>query len=86
MLHKYHAALDALDNDAFMVVGQIRRNPGDDAAIRNVIAAIREQLAARSADVVVDASSQRIVSYVDPSLPLDTSTALRIADALAQNP
>jgi len=86
VLHKYHAAADALDDDSFMVVGQIRRNAGDDAAIRNVIAAIREQLAARSTDVVVDASSLRIVSYVDPSLPLDTSTALRIADALAQNP
>lgn len=86
VLHKYHAAPDALDNDAFMVVGQIRRNPGDDAAIRNVIASIREQLAATSTDILVDASSLRIVSYVDPSLPLDTSTALHLADALRQNP
>ena len=86
VLHKYHAAADALDNDAFMVVGRIRRNPGDDAAIRNVIAAIREQLAGRSTDVLVDASSLQVVSYVDPALPLDTSTALPLAGALRQKP
>jgi hypothetical protein len=86
VLHKYHAAADALDNDAFMVVGQIRRTAGDDAAIRRVIDDVRTRLAGLAAHAVVDASSPRIVSYVDPALPLETSTALRLSDALRQKP
>ncbi len=86
VLHKYHAAADDLDNDAFMVVGQIRRTSGDDEAIRHVTDEVRARLAGLVAHAVVDTSSLRVVAYVDPALPLDTSTALRLSDALCQKP
>jgi hypothetical protein len=81
VLHKYHASPDALDNDAFMVVGQIRRMPDDDATICSAGGELRAHIAGVHTDVTVDVSNLQIVSYVDPALPLDTSEALRLADA-----
>lgn len=84
VLHKYHAVADDLDNDLFMVVGRMRTQV-DDAVRGAAVDELRERLAgAPPVEIVVDASSLMVVSYVDPALPLETSVASRLLDIDAE--
>jgi hypothetical protein len=81
VLHKYHPSDDSLDNDLFMVLGRVDQTQVKDTTVRATIEALREQMKDQSVELTVDATSLQIVSYVDPALPLETSTVTRLADA-----
>lgn len=73
VLHKYHQKLEDSDNDFFFVLGHVERSRVDGATIDAVEQEIRELMAGSTLELLVDLEHMKRVSYVDPSLPLDSS-------------
>ena len=75
VLHKYHAAPGAQDDDLFFVLGKIT---GHDPRHAEVEEAVRGWLSRHPLELVLGASDLELVHYVDPSLPLATSRWSRL--------
>jgi len=79
VLHKYHAAVDAMDDDFFFVLGCVRQGDPSEDALRTVTDGLRASMArARPFEVVVDLRDIHVVGYMDPALPLETSVSYRL--------
>lgn len=73
VLHKYHAAAGATDDDFFFVVGRVRQGDASEDALRSVTAELRASMGRAPIEVVVDPHDIQVVGYIDPALPLETS-------------
>jgi hypothetical protein len=78
VLHKYHEKLEDSDNDFFFVLGRVERSRVDGATIDAVEEEIRELMAGSTLELLVDLEDMKRVSYVDPSLPFDSSLQITL--------
>jgi hypothetical protein len=77
-LHKYHAAVDAMDDDFFFVLGRVRQGDASEDALRSVTDELRASVGRAPIEVVVDLRDIQVVAYTDPALPLETSVSFRL--------
>jgi hypothetical protein len=83
VLHKYHAALDAPDDDdLYFVLGNVSMTQPD--ALQQLTAAGRALVASQRLEVELRASDLKLITYSDTTLPLATSVAhpLEALDAI----
>lgn len=73
VLHKYHATPEASDNDFFFVLGRVDRSRLDEATLAAIADELRDLMARAPLELLVEPEDLTMVSYVDPSLPLDSS-------------
>jgi hypothetical protein len=78
VLHKYHATPEASDNDFFFVLGRVDRSRLDEATLAAVAEELRELMARAPLELLVEPEDLTMVSYVDPSLPLDSSVPTKL--------
>lgn len=78
VLHKYHATVDAIDDDFFFVLGRVGQGDASKEALRSVTDELRASMSRAPTEVVVDLHDIHVVGYVDPALPLETSVSYRL--------
>jgi hypothetical protein len=78
VLHKYHAAVDATDDDFFFVLGRVRQGDASEDALRSVTDELRASMGRAPIEVVIDSHDIHVVGYIDPALPRETSVAYRL--------
>jgi hypothetical protein len=79
VLHKYHAAPNATDDDFFFVLGRMRPGDPSEDALRIVTEDLRASMARAPIEVAVNLGDIHVVGYSDPALPLETSVAHRLS-------
>ncbi len=77
VIHKYHRGTDALDPDAYMVLGGLEPDLGP-AAVAEAERAVRAAALDRPRRVRLTASDVSLVRYADPALPRASSTWRRV--------
>lgn len=79
--HKWHVKDTDCDNDFFFVLGRVRRETLTEVALQSATERVRAFLAGlRLAPIRIDRTTLRIVAYLDPQLPPETSCAYDIFD------
>lgn len=82
VLHKWHKNESDIDNDFFLVLGQIDRESVTDARIADVESRMRQYMAnTRPVTVTVNQTSLQLICYLDTQLPLNTSRAYAVNDS-----
>jgi hypothetical protein len=79
VLHKYHAAPNATDDDFFFVLGRMRAGDPSEDALRIVTEDLRASMVRAPIEVVIHLGDIRVVGYTDPALPLETSVSYRLS-------
>ena len=83
VLHKYHGSVSDIDNDFFFVLGTIDESRVDQASRARIELDVRDRLANREPLIVAwEREHVSVVVYTDPLLPLSSSRAFRLDDAL----
>ena len=81
-LHKYHDSPTAEDNDFFLVLGSLDRMQVNAIRLQETIGRLQSFLIARQPTIVrVCRECLRLVAYVDPKLPRETSASYTIDEA-----
>ena len=80
VLHKYHATVDAIDDDFFFVLGRVGQGDASKEALRSVTDELRASMSRAPIEVVVDLRDIHVVGYVDPALALETSVRYRLSN------
>ena len=79
--HKYHRRQDDRDNDFFFALGRIDRRRTDALQLQGVVEQARSSLAGLDGVLAtVSADTLRLVAYLDPQLPTETSAWFAIKD------
>ena len=82
ILHKYHSTPDTEDNDFFFVLGSIVNEDIDQIQLEEAQVRLRSFLAAHEGvRVPITRDKLRVVAYVDPKLPLETSCSYTLDEA-----
>jgi len=85
VLHKYHQKEGDIDNDLFLVLGQIERGSISDEDVEHVQDALRQHLAQREPlDLVIRPEDLSVVAYTDARLPSAGSVCYSLPDAFAR--
>ena len=79
--HKYHKQQNDCDNDFFFVLGRIDRRRTDTFQLQGVVEQARLSLAGLEGVLAtVSADTLRLVAYLDPQLPTETSAWFAVND------
>jgi hypothetical protein len=79
--HKYHKQEDDCDNDFFFVLGRIDRRRIDAFRLQGAVEQTRLSLAGLDGVLAtISADTLWVVAYLDPQLPLETSTSFAAKD------
>jgi hypothetical protein len=83
VLHKYHAMDSDVDDDFYVVLGRVDETQIDRQSLADAEAAMREHLGRRE-PVLLELGRRHftVVAYEDPALPLGTSRAFSLGDAI----
>jgi hypothetical protein len=82
VLHKYHQKKDDIDNDFFLVLGQVAHGSISDEKVEYVQDALRQHLAKREPlDLVIQPEDLSVVAYTDARLPAAGSERYSLSDA-----
>jgi hypothetical protein len=83
VLHKYHQKEDDIDNDFFLVLGQVARGSISDDKVEHVQDSLRQHLAnAEPLDLVIQPEDLAVVTYTDARLPAAGSVRYSLSDAI----
>jgi hypothetical protein len=82
VLHKYHQKKGDIDNDFFLVLGQVAHGSISDEKAEHVQDALRQHLAKREPlDLVIQPEDLSVVTYTDARLPAAGSVRYSLSDA-----
>ncbi|MBV9947609.1 MAG: hypothetical protein JOZ69_12215 [Myxococcales bacterium] len=81
VLHKYHPTPESVDNDFFLVLGRVDRAVVPDETLRRTEHALRALARRECTAVVIGPGDLRVVAYVDPALPRESSVAHSLEQA-----
>jgi hypothetical protein len=85
VFHKYYRSEDDVDNDFYMVLGQIEREAFPEEKLEFVQGHLRQLLSEQvPVDLVIWPEDLSVVCYVDTQLPIASSSQYSLAEALVR--
>ena len=82
ILHKYHRTPDDIDNDFYFVLGNVTTGEIGTTVLQHTCLSMKEFLAHRDPLVVpVTKENLRVIAYVDPKVPPDTTRSYTVDEA-----